>query len=638
MLGVRVVALLWVVGCVFGSQQTTVLPLIWDQEPSVAVTVNGATVYLNIDTGSSNLALPAAGCKACWSKDTFSGPSAACKAGTFDRSCDCPSGVNLHALSLQTFAQPCGDRGTNFDCDGLPFEKPCGYYPHSLEPFSLCKCHNASSVPMLAGTEAARVGLDVALSGGCYGDNQGYSGVVLDAKVKLGTLETRTYATAFSLMTSDFKCGARPAQGIMGLAYQRLSSLNTPTPIGALAASGVMANVFTLCMKLPHDVSQGMLTPGAAGAMYLGSYGGTAATVSKYLYTPIVAEMYYGVHVLDVSLEGNSVSTLPGAPSVASTNQLLNGGSAIVDSGTEQLVFPKPIGDAIKTYLGIAENQNEVPSTDGLPPLVITLGVEACYTLEVPTFLAATFCGGGGVYTAATAIGVTQVMAVSLQVMAAFSFVTRAPGQPQVTQGYVVVDGGVNQCATHSATTPICEDSVVAFAFSGSALEAVPEQGWFHIYKGQVAAAQAKFERAALPPSAAPVTMSIQPKYYLPPYNNQRAVFLGAQPTSAMILGMPAFWGHSITFDRRNKRVGFALQGSCKPTLSPVAPGGTTGGSGTGGGGSSLSGGVVAGIVVGVLVACVLVATVIKASVTGGGAKKRTGNGGVDYIAMGTSA
>ena len=153
------------------------------------------SVYLNIDTGSANTALPASSCVACPGNFNSASATAACSAGTYSLSCECHGhSANISAYRADQFL-PCNSPTPTFACP-TPYgvDSPCLRLPGGSGRVPGCTCMTAGQLrsigvvlpPSLSSTQS------LAVDNTCYGDNQGFLGLVVDADISLGSLTTRT--------------------------------------------------------------------------------------------------------------------------------------------------------------------------------------------------------------------------------------------------------------------------------------------------------------------------------------------------------------------------------------------------------------------------------------------------------------
>eukprot|EP00013_Stygamoeba_regulata_P027183 CAMPEP_0177661870 /NCGR_PEP_ID=MMETSP0447-20121125/18949_1 /TAXON_ID=0 /ORGANISM="Stygamoeba regulata, Strain BSH-02190019" /LENGTH=437 /DNA_ID=CAMNT_0019167321 /DNA_START=30 /DNA_END=1343 /DNA_ORIENTATION=- len=165
-----------------------------------------------------------------------------------------------------------------------------------------------------------------------YGDGSGFDAdVTVDALTISGL---RPVTQAFGAITSEENPGGGefepfPTDGIIGFAYQALSECKAPTPMDNLAASGQVADIFSMCMT--ND----------GGSMALGGSGNWSH--GEMQWTPIQKKLWYVVNVEGVSVGGESLGL---------GHFAYNGLSgAIVDSGTTFLITSQAVWSAMEAKM-----------------------------------------------------------------------------------------------------------------------------------------------------------------------------------------------------------------------------------------------------------------------------------------------
>jgi len=240
---------------------------------TIAIGTPPQTVRLQIDTGSSDLGVPSSTCTTCGGKSS--------------------------------------------------------YNPTKSSTSSSVSCSNANLFcPSCSTTQQCKYSIT-------YVDQSGYTAVVYQDKVVAGNLTTTTYIGAITSEKTPNGAFEPPGvDGIIGVSFQDNSQILAPDFIDSLAATGKIANIFTMCLN------RGPTTP-VGGALTLGGEG--PYKTGTYKYTPVIKSFnqydFYTVNVQDMKVNGVSLG-------LAATNYNANG--AIVDSGTNEFVVSVPVYNAIK--------------------------------------------------------------------------------------------------------------------------------------------------------------------------------------------------------------------------------------------------------------------------------------------------
>lgn len=203
------------------SEEYILLPLMLDDgHPSAQIYVNQIPFIVDIDTGSSNLAVPSSSCVRC---PTNTGKSD-CENGVYSRPCGCRttlpiSSGNIVACPASASIPP---SSSNYFVTSQDPASTCASVllnNGTTLPFPTCMCLNAAqlTVPNLD-LDASQT---FALSSTCYGDGWGgFSGPIVNANVSFdqGEKYASTLLTAMTYMKGNFKCVADvTAQGIPGI-------------------------------------------------------------------------------------------------------------------------------------------------------------------------------------------------------------------------------------------------------------------------------------------------------------------------------------------------------------------------------------------------------------------------------------
>ena len=231
-----------------------------------------------VDTGSSDLLVPVVGCS------------------------NCPgSSHSFYSVSQSATAQP-------IPCNTKPYRCDVG-----------CKNNScAFSVPYVGVTEDA-VGISDVFGVGNASVGLNFGGIYnISFGLPSQNKRTRRYSLHRTPVwpSSPHLAGDSYPQGMWGLAFQTLNSLNTTPAFQALAQAGVVNNSFSIILC---DVG-GKLTLG-------GSSSG-----SSYHYTPLLSSSgFYGFQTVDVLVNNASL----GVPA-----RIYNKGQCIVDTGTPVFTLP----------------------------------------------------------------------------------------------------------------------------------------------------------------------------------------------------------------------------------------------------------------------------------------------------------
>jgi len=119
-----------------------------------------------------------------------------------------------------------------------------------------------------------------------------------------------------------------PMTALWGLSYQKFTYFNETGPLEALADSGQIADIFSLCILQEN----GTFTLGGTDSRF---YLGTIQ------YTPFIDTQGFGVYTLDVQISRKSLGF---------NSSIYNiGGASIVDSGTFSILFPSAVYQTIST-------------------------------------------------------------------------------------------------------------------------------------------------------------------------------------------------------------------------------------------------------------------------------------------------
>lgn len=147
-------------------------------EPSVNVSIGDQLFLVNLDTGSSNLAVPAQSCTMCTGPTPNpTTPSTACLSGNYTLPCGCTSGVAFNTTVLNQ----CPSTFTTYSCP-IPFWQgalnPPPSWPGNISAGQdpVCQCVAANFLPGLQGPSSNP---QVSVTSGSYGDQMGYIGPLL---------------------------------------------------------------------------------------------------------------------------------------------------------------------------------------------------------------------------------------------------------------------------------------------------------------------------------------------------------------------------------------------------------------------------------------------------------------------------
>ncbi|KAK4538193.1 hypothetical protein CDCA_CDCA16G4218 [Cyanidium caldarium] len=243
----------------------------------VNITVDGQTVHVQVDTGSSALAFPLAPCVRCLQGDRR---------------------VNL--VRYNESAVPCSDTSV---CKRSSCTPLCG----ACSPNSRACCSPVE-------TDACGFLL-------VYGDGSFALGALHTGRVTMNATGITVDPAYFGGILLDSPSFEHPdVDGIWGMAYPALAcnpSCVTPLFDSMVQTGAVPRNMFSLCMTE------------TGGAMVLGGEAGPEIRAGEYAWVPMMDKsrpMYYQVGLESLSVGDNGTSLLPGIR------------SAIVDSGTTLLV------------------------------------------------------------------------------------------------------------------------------------------------------------------------------------------------------------------------------------------------------------------------------------------------------------
>lgn len=165
-----------------------------------------------------------------------------------------------------------------------------------------------------------------------YGDGSGYSARLYTDTLQIGSLKPVTqglggiYQEVASGPLEPFE--PFPVDGIVGIAYQKLSETDAPTIVDSLVNSGQIANMFSLCLTDDGGTFE-------FGGQLPYSQGATQST-------PIVKQEFYQVTITDMSVNGQSFGV---------SQSVYNLGGAIFDSGTTEFLMPASAYSAFKSLL-----------------------------------------------------------------------------------------------------------------------------------------------------------------------------------------------------------------------------------------------------------------------------------------------
>ena len=277
-------------------------------QPSINISIGGVPVLVNIDTGSSNLAIPARTCHACVAQ--LGSLSAACRQGYFNETCQCGNGgVSINPATLvpcsSSLGQQCTTHNTTFYTSALGLPSNIG------SRVAQCSC----LAPSLLGITDPSLPSGIAVSSLSYGDASGFFGPIFQDHVTLGNSPgpfstTTTSYTAMIYKTTDFSCNVgTDTSGIMGMAYSSINSYGALTPFESLVASGAIPNIFSICLAYtPLIATQTVIPVGQAGQMVLGGVGSPDLAGGPLAYTPMVTGTgFYTIFLQDILLGTTSL-------------------------------------------------------------------------------------------------------------------------------------------------------------------------------------------------------------------------------------------------------------------------------------------------------------------------------------------
>eukprot|EP00053_Salpingoeca_punica_P005786 m.56541 g.56541 ORF g.56541 m.56541 type:complete len:564 (+) comp13396_c0_seq1:131-1822(+) len=534
------------------AQQGMYFPMAYDGfVPVGVIQVQNQIFYVVLDTGSSNLYLPAADCM-----------QSATPGGNFTTPCGCSSAVQTADSEV-----PCPSNGVanTYACPG---GGASACFPNMG---SGCVCSSSG----------------LAVDQVCYGlGNVGMAGNVIQETVTLlgdlpsATLSASVYFTSYSQMVGQFAClqTGYLRSGIMGLAFQSINTLGAQPFLTALwSQNPQMPQIFAMCINQPTagtglPVGQGgTFAVGTDGRAQLAA-GGAAAAV---LWTPIVMETSYAVSVVDIQL-----LAAPGGPLLYSvvqngkmTKTQLNIPAAIVDSGTSTLQLPMTAYNLLVQQPGFPVGET-VASLAGLPTIAVVLNAGKCAAITAPTFLQGTFMG---VKEFLNGYEVSFFFADSLDAATGGSLGLGSGS------GWLVFAASAQTCPQFTAgTISVCPAAAVAYLpgpFVDLADHAVT-LNFILLVPGE--------RGKPLPISLAPcsgfkagpaITLAIPPAAYTLYDAAANQYFIRVMPSGKnLILGDPLFFSYLTIFDIANNRVGFTPAGNCNNISSE--PGRRAGGRG----------------------------------------------------------
>jgi hypothetical protein len=507
---------------------------------------------------------------------------------------------------LLNLSQVCTQGSLDGGCINLP---PQWAAAASISaPVSSCECLNETSIPGLQGaagglpsSSSSSSSAGVAVTQGCYGDSAGYIGPLLRRTVRFGNslstpISSKAFFAAFNYMVQGFKCAeAGGALGIMGMAYQSLNSVGAPTPFEELVASKIVDNIFALCMS-NTNVPFFPNTPvpaGQAGQLVLGSAGGAWMMASPPVWTPIVQQNYYTVTVVDVVV-GNISLTVdwPGL-----TLASFNPGPSIVDCGTDNIILPLPVFNAINELLGglLETGYTTLPLPSSLPDLTFVLGGSTCWNVsssgtDVPSVFSGSYFGGSTT-TTSSLLGFSMAWQASFVFMEVANLFQATGGQPTFggmvlpnASGWLIADALVSSDC--QSTSLVCGSAVYAYVEAPypSPFPNAMALPWVDV-TGYLVVGGASITFSAVPCAATPTSLFPEPQVALvltpsdymtpdPAYGLALTRFSTNSSSPGTILGQPLFNMFHVIFDRQNNRVGFAEQGNCnQPPASPSSAG-----------------------------------------------------------------
>ena len=215
---------------------------------------------------------------------------------------------------------------------------------------------------------------------GTYGGNTGWTGLVYNDQVTVGS--TSTIPLNFAVMTSsdsffntngcyNSKHSAVNNQGILGVAYSSLAIQPTESWLQKIVQYKNMPNIFSMQMC---ETTGKLWLGGIPDSSYCASGSCDPANIkSGGAYVPIVDQSYYSVKMVDVYLSTTG-STNTYTPSTF--------GQTIVDSGTTQITLPQQVFDAIAQQLaGDTVFQQALPQASGVAFFAGTQCVQSSYTI-----------------------------------------------------------------------------------------------------------------------------------------------------------------------------------------------------------------------------------------------------------------
>jgi hypothetical protein len=231
---------------------------------TVKIGTPGQTFNVLMDTGSSDLLVPAVGCQGC---SAWPGPN------------------KPFNPALSSTAQPISSDDSNYQC-GNGANNMCGFD----DRYETCVKGHPNEI--------------CEVSGVMYTDNVTLAGV--STVVAFGNINYES--------NTHFGDVPNKIDGILGLSYQALSSVQAVPVFEAFVNAGYYKNIFSICLG-PNG---GTLTLGGVDKnMYLGSV--------NYM-TNDQAGQFYGIEMSDLLVSGTSINS--------------NLGSGILDSGTTRILLP----------------------------------------------------------------------------------------------------------------------------------------------------------------------------------------------------------------------------------------------------------------------------------------------------------
>ena len=595
------------------------------------VSIGGTDFLVNVDTGSSNLAIPSQSCKACPS--TLDSISAQCKQGFYNMSCACSrSSLSINNLlssssgmlvsCSSSLGEICVKRDQRGNLTGMAFVNSSNAVPW-------CSCQTVASagfsLPVSSSYHDA-----VAVSGVTYGDFSGFFGPILVAPVTIGAVGWSSAAQAnasfiaMTYKTEDFTCSSQSssmADGIIGFAYGSISSTGMPTFFETLVTENKVQNIFSICLAYTPLLALGAVPVDKAGQLVLGGIGPSQLMAGPLQYTSLVQGTgFYTVFLTDIllggvslgeSLYGNAIQGFSyTATALMSFNQANGGAGTIIDSGTTALSVPGDI-------FALLESSKVTDSED----LTFLFGGQACANITLVqkqglnSSAALAFSGhftgtdlfvmgadtinDAGLFyflyvsNLALALGaVPGSPATGMPTSAPFSF-TSTSGPPSSTSaippsvfppssamppsGSPLIPSSPAWVAVAASFSPTgnayCGPSVPICPYGVLAYIAVPPNTTLmEVSTLPLTDWQGNFNVTIQPTSCAALgTSSIEVSIPISYFLNGTA---GIEPgNSGIIIGQPIFQANHIVFDRLNGRLGFAKQGDCNFGLTtPEAP------------------------------------------------------------------